>query len=66
MPEDNRMAMRENIQNVLGVYDAWMLMVHYKLQIANRMPLQMTSGNMDTTSVQMVVYLKVNVRYGVK
>ena len=47
MPEDNRMAMRENIQNVLGS-----MMPDANGTISantNRMPLQM-NGNMDTTS----------------
>ena len=47
MPEDNRMAMRENIQGILGsmMPDANGNMT----ATTNNVPLQMT-GNMDTTS----------------
>jgi ATP-dependent Zn protease len=47
MPEDNRMAMRENIQNVLG---SMMPDANGNIKATtNNVPLQM-SGNMDTTS----------------
>tara|TARA_B110000902_G_scaffold70857_1_gene83947 strand:+ start:2168 stop:2566 length:399 start_codon:yes stop_codon:yes gene_type:complete len=47
MPEDNRMAMRENIQSVLG---SMMPDANGNIKATtNNVPLQM-SGNMDTTS----------------